>query len=444
MILYEAFTITRASHPGFIRCFENVEISMRSGATEIFRQGPAMTGMAVARGDLQGSGASQGVDMPQAAASVAMRWAASLHAFRKPGDILPLLDGLEATPFQSLHWMTCWLEIFGADPTLECFLLTIENERNAVALALPLVRRLEGGIRIVEFLDLGVADYAAPLLRRDLLGALPESSALWSLLLPALPDADLLRFNRLCPFVEGMHNPLYAHPWARRDRISGWRLPLPETWEDYCANASAKTRDDLAKKGRRFFRNTENRIDLVKTVADGLSVLCQLERFQEERIHEKGLDYALNDPRCAAFYRLLVETGVECGQTLMAHMRSAEETIAANFAIRSGKEVIYLRVANRFGEWAKMSPGNLATDFLIREAHARGVRVFDFGMGNYEYKRRFGAIETPLMDLVLPLSVRGWPKALLWHAQYRLSRSTLLRKLTGRATLAAPCDKREA
>ena len=403
-----------------------------------------MTGMAVARGDLQGSDtarAGESAGVPHALGISSTKWSATLHPFRQWGDILHLLEGLEGTPFQSAHWMACWLEVFGVDPAVECFLLSVQNERQGVALALPLVRFKEGGIHVIEFADLGVADYAAPLLRRDALAALPEGEALWNLILPELPVADLLRFNRMCPFVAGMRNPLHAHPNARRNRISGWRLPLPETWEGYCAAASAKTREDLAKKGRRFSRVPESRITLVQTVPDGLCVLGQLERFQEERIREKGLAYGLDDPRIAAFYRRLVETGVESGQTLMVHLQAAGETIAANFAVRAGKEAIYLRVANQFGEWAKMSPGNLATDSLIHEAHARGVRVFDFGMGNYEYKRRFGAIEAPLMDLVLPLSVKGWPKALVWHAQYRLSRSTLLRKLTGRSNF---CETSEA
>lgn len=401
-----------------------------------------MTGMAAARGDLQ-NGSGQGFVASNPAIPTPVKWAATLHAFRKLEEILPLLDGLESTVFQSRHWLACWLDVFGKDPDIECFLLTVENDRQMVVLALPLVRRIKGGIRVIEFTDLGVSDYAAPLLRRDALAGLPEKDRLWALILDALPTADLLCLERLCPFVQDMPNPLHAHPWARRNRISGWRLPLPETWESCQASMSPKTRDNLAKTGRRFSKIPNSCIAAVANIEEGLSALGELERMQEDRIQEKGLAYFLNDSRCRTFYRRLVETGIESGRTLMARMQVEDETVAVNFAVQTGVETVYLRVANRFGEFAKLSLGNLVTEFLIREAHGRKSQVFDFGMGYYEYKRRFGATEAPLMDLVLPLSIRGWPHALLWHARYRLSRSTVLRKLTGRSLLNEPCSKPE-
>ena len=174
-----------------------------------------------------------------------------------------------------------------------------------------------------------------------------------------------------------------------------------------------------------------------------VAAFAELERMQEERIQEKGLCYHLNAPKVAAFYRRLVETGLASGETIMVALHGGAEAVAVNFAVRSGAEAMLLRVTNRFGDWARMTPGLLATEFTIREAQARGVRFFDFGMGSYDYKRRFGAREKPLMDLVLPLSPRGWPKALLWHTQYRLARSALLRRLTGRGKDAPVREKPE-
>ena len=41
--------------------------------------------------------------------------------------------------------------------------------------------------------------------------------------------------------------------------------------------------------------------------------------------------------------------------------------------------------------------------------HADGVRTFDFSVGNYDYKRRFGVSDVALVDLTAALSWRGWP-----------------------------------
>jgi CelD/BcsL family acetyltransferase involved in cellulose biosynthesis len=61
--------------------------------------------------------------------------------------------------------------------------------------------------------------------------------------------------------------------------------------------------------------------------------------------------------------------------------------------------------------------------------HEQGVRKFDLSIGNYDYKRRFGARPLPLTDVSIALSWRGVPYALRdrvaqWLRRYpRLSRS---------------------
>lgn len=398
-----------------------------------------MAGTAVARADSE----FQGVEASGADPVAAVRWVTDVHAFRRIEDIRSVVEGLEGTAFQSPNWLGCWLEIFGSDPGIDCFLLTIADENRKVALALPVLRRREGGLRVIEMMDLGVSDYSAPLLHPRLAARLPRTPALWDLLMPAMPEADLLRLERQCPFVQDMPNPLFAHPRAVPNRLAGWRMPLPDTWEAYQATLSDSMRDKLMRNGRRFARAPETGIGAIGTVDAALEAFAALERMQAERIQEKGLDYHLNAPKMTAFYRRLLETGLASGETVIIAMHGGGETVAVNFAVRSGAEAMLLRVTNRFGEWARMTPGLLATEFTIRAAQARGVRFFDFGMGTYDYKRRFGAREKPLMDLVLPLSPKGWPKALLWHTQYRLSRNPFLRRLTGRSKDAPAREKPE-
>jgi CelD/BcsL family acetyltransferase involved in cellulose biosynthesis len=43
--------------------------------------------------------------------------------------------------------------------------------------------------------------------------------------------------------------------------------------------------------------------------------------------------------------------------------------------------------------------------------HKDGVREFDFSVGNYAYKRRFGVTRLPLIDISAALNWRGWPHA---------------------------------
>lgn len=396
------------------------------------------------RGSKMSGVVSPGVSTMQVAApSVLPGWRAEALPFRSFDTVTPLLDGLEGSVFQSRHWLSTWYETLGAQTEIEPFIVLLRDETGTIVLALPLICRSVGGLTMIEFPDLGVSDYAAPLLRPSKQGHMLEPDALWSMIRAALPRADVVRFNQLCPSVQGMPNPLHAHPWARPNRIAGWMCALPDSWDGFCASLSDSMREKLGRNGRRFARVPGNSMTMIEDKEAGFRVLAELEQMQAERIQDMGREYRLNTPQLAAFYRRLVEKGIENGDTVMAEFRVGEEIVAANFGVRGGHEVAYLRMTNRFGEWARMSPGLLAVEFLIRTVHARGVRVFDFGMGDYEYKRRFGAQKMILKDLVLPLSVKGLPYALFWHARHWASGNALIRRLTGRSIRAEAAHEAE-
>ena len=84
------------------------------------------------------------------------------------------------------------------------------------------------------------------------------------------------------------------------------------------------------------------------------------------------------------------------------------------------------------------SPGRLIIDRTIEALHRDGVREFDFSIGNYSYKRRFGPQRTPLVDLRAALSWRGQPTALRDRAVLALRHypklTARLKQALGKAT----------
>lgn len=64
--------------------------------------------------------------------------------------------------------------------------------------------------------------------------------------------------------------------------------------------------------------------------------------------------------------------------------------------------------------------------------HQDGVRTFDLSVGNYAFKRRFGAVPLPLTDVSIALGWRGTPYALRDHSAQRLRRYPWLAERVGR------------
>lgn len=355
---------------------------------------------------------------------------ASIRPVFPDTDFENLLAGLHGTVFQSAHWLQSWACVW-LSGEVEGFWLSVRDEEQRVLLAMPLIRRRMGAVLLLEGMDLGVSDYNAPLLSPDLPGNIPFA-ALWKTIRSALPKADLLRLHRMPALVGGLKNPLLSHPLATQNRLSAWPVALPQDWDAYLARLSSRTRDSLGKKMRRFARMPGARHRIAQSSAEALALMDELEVMQAQRISAKGLPYALNDGNIRRFYRHLAERYVAEGRVLVCALEAEEGPVAVNFAVQHQTSMTYLRLANKMGAWHPFSLGILVTCDAMRESMARGCGLFDFAMGDYAYKKKFGAEPVTLHDLVLPLSLRGVPKAALFHARNRLARIGLLRVLVGR------------
>lgn len=350
-------------------------------------------------------------------------------------DIDSLLTGLSGAPFQSHAMFPVWLATYaGRGTARECFLLTLKDARGTLVFALPVVRRKVGGLRLIELPHSGVIDFTLPLTRPGVV-PLPEPEALWALLRPALPSADLVVLRRLDPGGPGAGNPLYALPATQPSQLVTWRLEALQEHGARHAALAKPFRKKLRRNREKLLATEGMRIVVAHDSEQALPLLAAIEQMQGARIRGKGLDYGLDCARARDFYRRFVTRGVASGNCLMVGLMMGERVICAGLALVEREFAVYLRVASDFGEFAALTPGLVVTDIMMDEAHARGVRIFDFGMGSYRFKRQMGGSPLLLRDLVMPLTPRGWPVAVLMRLLQRARSHPLLRRLTGRDPL---------
>ncbi|MBN8533077.1 MAG: GNAT family N-acetyltransferase [Rhizobiales bacterium] len=360
-------------------------------------------------------------------------------------DFADLIGHAEHLVFQSGHWLSAWFAAMDCHNVMGRYWLTFRDGSGEKLMSLPLVLRRKESLRVIEIPDCGVSDYLGPIFhRRRLAGMAPAPKIVWAQLKSVLPPADLLRFEGLKAEIGGHSNPLLAHRLVQVNRQYGWKVNLPESWDSYQAMLSPRMRDKLAKARRRFLRQPDTRMAVANTGAEALEWLEHLDRMQRDRLAQRGKDIRITGAEFTEFYRVLAAKGIETGEVVMAGLFSGDEPVALNYAVRAGNRATYLRLANAFGAWAPMCPGLLATEHIMRHLHSEGVRIFDFGLGDYEYKMRFGGKPFPLFDLDLPLSGRGVPHAAMAYARRTLRNVEWIRRLTGRHSLAVqPCKSSE-
>lgn len=360
---------------------------------------------------------------------------ASCHTIRYDTDLAPLIAGLHGNPFQSLPILASWFATFaGRGDARECFLVTLATPDGVPVFALPLVRRRCGGLLRIELPFSGVVDFTTPFVRLGF-SALPPPDVLWDLLRPVLPKADIAVLRRMAAGPRPGSNPLFAHSQAQPSRFFTWRVDPLLAREARHARLSKACRKKLRRNREKFLALPGARFMVARSAAEALPLMERLESLQGQRIRAKGLAYGLDCPRVSAFYRRLVAEGVEAGTTLIAGMMLGDVVVGVGYAILSQDEAVYVRVASDFGPHASLTPGLLVSDAAMDEAFARGVRSFDFGMGDYRFKRELGGIANPLRDLIMPLSLAGRPLASAMRIYQRCALNPMLRGLTGRKVL---------
>jgi CelD/BcsL family acetyltransferase involved in cellulose biosynthesis len=318
------------------------------------------------------------------------------------------------TPFQDFRWLGAW---YGAFTEVEPVIAVITDARTLERVALlPLVRRARRGVRIIEFADLDLTDYNAPLLGpaapRDAAGA----QAVWQGLLAALKrmqgGADLIRLRKLPRDLDGRPNPLALLDATFRSAVNGNLVTIGDDFDAWRHSLGRNARKGFLKSWRVFSSGPRAAFRIIADPDEASRVMAAMETQQGARMQALGLSYSLNDQAYAAFYRDLVATNLATGYAVLTALTVGEEVVATLLGIRNGPRYVMVRFSNAGEKWARCAPGLLVIERTMQALHADGVRSFDFGTGNYAYKRKFGVTQLPLLNITRALSWRGKPLAL--------------------------------
>jgi len=323
-------------------------------------------------------------------------------------------DTRVSTPFQDRCWFDAWYAAFASFPHLEPLIAIISNAATSEHVALlPLVRRVQNGVRIVEFADLNLTDYNAPIVTAAAPRDAKTAGLLWRDLKAALRrlpgGTDLIRLRKMPIDLAGRPNPLALLDGAALCPLNGNVVTIGDDFDAYLRSLERSVRKNLARSWRVFAREPTAGLHIVTEQGQAQHVLSTMEIQQGARMRALGLNFILDEEASAAFYHNLVGTGLGRGYAVLSALMSGEEVVATLLGIRCGSRYVMLRSSNAGEKWSNCSPGRLIIERTMAALHHDGVRSFDFSIGNYAYKRRFGVVAIPLADVTAALSWRGIP-----------------------------------
>ena len=301
----------------------------------------------------------------------------------------------------------------GAAPVV----VTGRQPNGRLVFVLPMILRRVQGIRLLEATDLGVSDYAAPVIDPASRPALAADTTLTARIRAVLPGHDMLRLRPVRP-----------------EAVADWRMflaaePEPADFSAHAATLTAPYADwrrtafsrsfqkYLDRRKKRLLKNPAVRLDRL----EGPAAAEAVHRLRDLRSGRFDGD-PIQTPDVARFYAAIAERGSGAGFCALYRLSEGDTPIAYVFALTTGERLLYLLIGADYDNFGRHSPGLVLYDLMMEDWLARGGRIFDFTIGDEDFKADFGTAPTPMFILTGTPTVLGRAARLVFAIREKLRR----------------------
>lgn len=360
----------------------------------------------------------------------------SLKVYR---DIAPLEEewrALEAGPLCSVHqtfdWCRIWLKHHSREPLVIVARYEPHGGHQQAAFILPLVIESRGPIRLARYIgarfsNLNFGAFSEPFLAyadRDIM--LTVRNRIKSLPL----GVDAIVLDRQPATWLG-----YTHPFLHWPRVENhnrsFQITLEGGIETALTRGNAKRRRKKVRKSERLLKEF-GEFSYVRAT-DAAEAHTMLEAFFRQkalRFRVSGIPNIFEKPAVRAFFHELAEHSLEQDRKLLElqAIRLADGTLCALSALsRKDGHVICQLSSIETGPTERASPGELLFYHSIRDSCEAGDTLFDFGVGDEQFKRSWCDMHTTHYDTTIAITPLGGIAAMVagqYVAVKRLAKST--------------------
>lgn len=335
----------------------------------------------------------------------------------------------DCTAFQTFDWLAIWQRHIGARNRIKPCVI-IGRDASGILFILPLAIRLVGIARELIWLGTDLCDYNAPLLASGFGERFDAEAfkALWSAALALVQSSaglnfDLIRMERMPETVRAQKNPLLALPKSLH--ASGcYATPLADTWDAfYAAKRSSTTRRRDRGKRKRLEELGPISLATADNAETALSALDVLIEQKSTAFARRGIHNFFARPGYLDFFRDFASSPRARSLAHISELKVGQQVAAANFALTFGGRYYYVLSSYADGELSRLGPGAIHLHELIRYAIANGFTVFDFTIGDEQYKLDWCDKAQPLYDHVAAVNWRGALVAACAIAVMRIKRT---------------------
>ncbi len=335
----------------------------------------------------------------------------------------------DCTVFQSFDWLGSWYRHIGRRATVRPAIVAGRRADGELLFLLPLAV-IPGIVRRLTWLGSDLCDYNGPLLAADFSVQVTPAQfhELWLEICRQLQRRpqhrhDLIELTKMPESVGAQSN-----PFVRLDvglNPSGAHLMhLQGTWEEfYNAKRSSATRRRDRTKRKRLGEFGEVRFITPQEPDEIARTLETLVEQKTKAFVRMGVANIFAPPGHRDFFFDLATNPRTRQLVHVSRLEVGSIWAAANLGLIFGGSYYHVLASYDDSEVSRFGPGAAHLRDLLCYAIGRGLRCFDFTIGDERYKLEWSERALSLYDLVTPASARGWPLAALTHGRRRLTRA---------------------
>lgn len=340
----------------------------------------------------------------------------SYQLFKTPEPLETVWRALEAAPESSIHqtydWCRIWIEETGCDPLIITATFADGETSGETAFILPLMVVRHGPVKVARYMsapfnniNFGLFSAAfREMATREVMEDVQRE------LVAGKIGVDVIVLDRQPKSWRGK-----THPFALLPRVENqnhaFQVTLTGGFEAALAHGNAKRR-------RKKFRTSDRRLEELggyqyvraQTAEDARELLEIFFSQKAARFEFHGLPDAFAASKSKAFFHRLAKESIGHSPTMieMHALRMSDGSVSAVSALsRKDGHVICQFSSIQSGKTEHASPGELLFYLMIRQACEDGAELFDFGIGDEQFKRSWCDVETVHYDTIIASTVLG-------------------------------------
>ncbi len=332
------------------------------------------------------------IDLPSRGRVARNSFKAELHA----GDNLAAADwpsisdgrDLRMHIFQSREFLDIWLDTIGKASRIESCFVVVKDAGGRPILYLPLIIETKFNVRLLRFMDCGVADYNAPIVAADRALSRQEFHDVWAEVLALLPSFDVIDLKKIASDVAGAFNPLTyldCTPFGE----SGHAIVLTRLRDQTdTRGAVVRLRRKLQSHAKGLSRIGEPRFIVNPGAAEAAQVTERLFELKRRKYQRTATPDFLAAPGVERFYREMTSPG-RLGTISHLSALTVGDTVASAHLGFIGRGRFYYIFPAYDTQFGRYRVGHLLLQHLIDQSVMQDFSTFDLGIGDASYKNKW-------------------------------------------------------